>query len=214
MDEKHPQPALMSALTTEHFVLQTAVSANSSEVVTRASLYIFSLSSSLVAMGFAAQSPQFLVPFIAIVLPAVFMLGVFTAIRLVDSNLEALQFLTGIARIRSFYRTLGPEAQEYFSAESGRWPETRDTPSLRLGAFVGFITTTASMVAFINSIVAGVGVAFLAGDLLREGRRTMAALLGAGVALILMAAFLTYQRWRYKTYDSAMPSWRVTPAER
>lgn len=203
MDEKHPQPALMSALTTEHFVLQTAVSANTSEVGTRASLYIFSLSSSLVAMGFAAQSPRLLVPFVAIVLPAVFILGVFTAVRLVDSNLEALEFLTGIARIRGFYRRLGGEAEDYFSAESGRWPETQATPSLRLGVFVGFITTTASMVAFINSIVAGVGVAFVAGDVLPKNR-TLGALLGAGVALALMAAFLAYQRWRYRIYDSVL----------
>jgi hypothetical protein len=213
MDEKHPPSALMSALTTEHFVLQTAVSANTSEVGARASLYIFSLSSSLVAMGFAAQSPRLLVPFVGIVLPAVFILGVFTAIRLVDSNLEALQCLTAIARIRGFYRTLGPEAEEYFSPESGRWPETQNMPALRLGAFVGFITTTASMVAFLNSVVAGVGVAFLAGDLLPKNRTLAAALLGAGVALALMAAFLAYQRWRYELYDSALPSWRITRAE-
>src|SRR5688572_19544839 len=100
MDEKEPPPAFMSALTTEHFVLQNALSANTSEVGTRASLYIFSLSSSLVALGFASQSPELFVPFGAIVLPAVFILGVFTAVRLVDSNLEGILFLNGIARIR------------------------------------------------------------------------------------------------------------------
>lgn len=55
----------------------------------RASLYILSLSSSLVALGFASRSPEVFVPFIAIVLPALFLLGVFTAVRLVDSRLEA-----------------------------------------------------------------------------------------------------------------------------
>lgn len=112
MDVKEPPPALMSALTTEHFVLQGALSANTSEVGTRASLYLFSLSSSLVALGFASQSPELFGPFLAIVLPAVFVLGLFTAVRLVDSNLEGILFLNGIARIRKYYRTLATEAEE------------------------------------------------------------------------------------------------------
>jgi hypothetical protein len=206
MDEKQPPPAFMSALTTEHFVLQSALSGNTSEVGTRASLYLFSLSSSLVALGFASRSPELFVPFVAIVLPAVFILGLFTTVRLVDSNLEGILFLNGIARIRRYYRTLSPEAEEQFSPQSGWWPENQDWPALRMGPFVGFITTTASMVAFINSIVAGVGVALLAGGLLR-GNRLLASLIGAGVALLLMAAFLGYQRWRFdsaKVYRPAL----------
>jgi hypothetical protein len=200
MDENEARSAFISALTTEHFVLQSAVSANTSEVSSRASLYLLFLSSSLVAMGFASQSTQLFVPFVAIVLPAVFILGVFTAVRLVDSNLEGILFLNGIARIRRYYRTLTPEAAEYFSPESGRWPENPAWPALRLGDFVGFITTTASMIAFINSIVAGTGVAFLASGLVQERRTLLASLIGAGVALLLMAGFLSYQKWRF---DSA-----------
>jgi hypothetical protein len=197
MNEQQPSSAFISALTTEHYVLQSAISANTSEVGTRASLYLFSLSSTLVALGFASRSPELFGPFIAIVLPALFVLGVFTAVRLVDSNLEALQYLNGIARIRRYYRTLGPEAAEHFSPESGRWPVNQSSPSLRMGPFVGLITTTASMVAFLNSILAGVGVAMLAGGLLREKRTVVASLIGAGVALLLMALFFVYQKWRY-----------------
>lgn len=206
MDENQPASAFMSALTTEHFVLQTASNAATTEAGTRASLYILSLSSSLIAMGFASRSPELFVPFVAIVLPAVFILGVFTAVRLVDSNLEGMVFLAGIARIRAYYRTLTPEAADQFSARSGRWPETQATePSLRLGLFVGFITTTASMVAFINSIVAGVGVALLTGGLLPENGGLLPSLIGAAVALILMAAFLGYQWWRYRVFDMEVP---------
>jgi hypothetical protein len=202
MNDKEPPPAFMSALTTEHFVLQSAVSANTSEVGTRASLYLFSLSSSLVALGFASQSAELFVPFVAIVLPAVFILGLFTAVRLVDSNLEGILFLNGIARIRKYYRTLAPEAEEQFSAESGRWPENPAWPALQMGHFVGLITTTASMVAFSNSIVAAVGVAMLAGRLLHEKQTLLASLIGAGVALVLMAAFFIYQKWRYDSVSS------------
>ena len=75
-----------------------------------------------------------------------------------DSNLEGMVYESEISRIRKYYRTLAPEAEEMFSTESGQWPENPASPALQLGAFVGFITTTASMVAFINCIVAGVGV--------------------------------------------------------
>jgi hypothetical protein len=204
MNEQQPPSAFMTALTTEHYVLQSAISGNTSEVGTRASLYLFSLSSSLVALGFASRSPELFGPFVAIVLPALFILGVFTAVRLVDSNLEGMLYLSCIARIRQYYRTLGAEGAELFSPESGRWPENQSWPALRMGPFVGLITTTASMVAFLNSIVAGVGVAMLAGGLLREQRTVVASLIGAGVALVLMALFFVYQKWRYDSTTAHM----------
>ena len=86
-----------------------------------------------------------------------------------DSNLEALLYLDGIARIRQYYRTLGPEAAKHFSPESGRWPENPSSPSLRMGPFVGLITTTASLVAFLNSIVAGSAWPCLRGDCFGRG---------------------------------------------
>lgn len=57
------------------------------------------------------------------------------------------------------------------------------------------------MVAFINGIVAGLGVALLAGDLLVGGQIVLALLVGVAVAALLMAAFLAYRRWRYRIFD-------------
>jgi hypothetical protein len=67
---------------------------------------------------------------------------------------------------------------------------------LGLGAFIAFITTTASMVAFVNSIVAGAGVALLAGLVVRD-RTVLAVALGVVTATVLMTAFFAYQRWRH-----------------
>ena len=50
---------------------------------------------------------------------------------------------------------------------------------------------------FINSIVAGAGGALLASGLLRERQPLLASLIGAGVALVLMAPFFVCQKWRY-----------------
>jgi hypothetical protein len=198
MDDKERQAAFMSALITEHFVLQAAASATVSEAAARASLYVFSLSSSLVAMGFALQSPEVFLPFAATLLPAVFVLGIFTFVRLVDTGVEDQQFLAGIARIRSYYRTLTPEAVVYFSTESGRWPESPASPGHRFGPRVALFTTAASMIAFINSFVAGAGVTLLASNLLARHQIVFALLLGIATALVIMAALLAFQGWKYR----------------
>ena len=197
MDDKERQSAFMSALVTEHFVLQTAGNATVTEAASRASLYVISLSSTLVAMGFASRSREVFLPFAVTVLSGMFLLGIFTIIRLVDTMLEYQYCLAGIARIRGYYRTLTPEAAVYFSAETGRWPEARSTPTLRFGPVIAFLTTAASIISLLNSIVAGAGVALVAGYT-RAGERTGVALLpGIATALVLMFGFLAYQRWRY-----------------
>lgn len=200
MDDKERQAAVMSALATEHFVLQSAASGTVSEAGSRASLYLLSLSSALVAMGFAAGSQEVFVPFVATVLPAVFLLGLFTVIRLVDAAIEYNRFLIGIARIRAYYRTLTPEAATLFSAESGQWPEARAMPAVRHGDTIALATTNASTVAFVNSIVGGAGVTLLAAN--RLGRETgLAVGLGVIVAVALLAVFFAYQNWRYSIFD-------------
>jgi hypothetical protein len=205
MDDKDGRAAFLSALTTEHFVLQTAASATVTESASRASIYILALSSSLVAMGFAVQSPEAFAPFIASVLPAVFVLGLFTVIRLVDVTVENQQYLRGIARIRGYYRTLTPEAAEYFAAEHGRWPEAPATPSLLLGRTIASLTTTGTMVAFINAFVADAGVTLLAHRALGAGIG-VALVLGAGTALALVVAFYAYQNWRFRQFEPAEPA--------
>lgn len=197
MDEATRQSALMTALTTEHFVLQTAASSTISEASARSSLYVFSLSSSLVAMGFMAQSPEVFMPFVASILPALFLLGVFTVIRLVDTTLEQMQYLTGIARIRSYYRSLGPEAAMYFAAEKGRWPEAQSSPALQMGTLLAYFGTTASMVAMINNVLAGAGVTLLARRLLGSDHLWPALSIGIASVVLLTVAFLAYQRWRF-----------------
>jgi hypothetical protein len=196
------QTAFMSALVTEHFVLQTAASATVTEAASRTSLYVFSLSSSLVAMGFVSQFAETFRLFAAAILPALFVLGLFTTVRLVDTGIENQHFLRGIARIRAYYRTLTPEAAAYFSAESGRWPEAHAVPPLWSGALVAFLTTAASMIAFINSIVAGTGVTLLANRLFGGDQIRLTVSLGVAATVVLMSAFLAYQRWRYRSADA------------
>ena len=200
MDEPAQQPALLSALTTEHFVLQTANNSTYAEASARSTLYVMALSSSLVALGFVASASEVVIPFAAIVLPAVFVLGIFTIARLVETALESMHCLHGIARIRGYYRTLGPEAAHHFSPENGRWPEV-ESPSLRLGTAFAFFGTTASMIAVINNVVAGVGIALLTRSLSPSASTWVLVCAGIAGTLILTWLFYTYQRWRFADFD-------------
>ena len=91
MDEQARRTAFMSALVTEHFVLQSVASTTVGEAGSRASLYVFSLSSSLVAMGFTAETDAF-PTLVAAVLPALFVLGWFTVVRLVDTSVGSYRY--------------------------------------------------------------------------------------------------------------------------
>jgi hypothetical protein len=198
-----PDPPLLSALTTEHFVLQSAINATVSEAAARSSLYMMALSSSLVAVGFLAQSSDALMPFLAVVLPTLFVLGLFTIIRLIDTALENQQYLAGIARIHRQYRALSPAAAEVFAAHLQRWPEADTAPSLVLGRFMALLGTSATMIACTNNLVAAAGVTLLLVQV-SALQRTPAVLVGLLVFAALSAAFYAFERWRFDHLKPAL----------
>jgi hypothetical protein len=124
MEQQAREQAFITALVTEHFVLQSARSATIGEANGRASIYLSVVSSALVAFGFLAQVATRPDPFVAAVLPALFILGEFTYIRLVDNGVESL---LALQRIHDYCRDL--------------------------------------MIAAVNSILGGAGLALLAGRL-------------------------------------------------
>jgi hypothetical protein len=200
-----PQPspakesALLTALTTEHFVLQSAASTITAESGTWATLYVMALSSSLVALGFAAQSRTAFVPLAAAVIPTVFVLGVFTVVRLIETGMQNMVFLRRIVRIRRYYRDLAPEAASYFGAPGAS--ETDDVlAELGIGVAgpLAPFFTLAMMVATINGIVGGSGVALLAVAILGTGWIVVAVLLGLAMFAATIIACRIYQRrsWR------------------
>lgn len=198
-----PRPeAFLSALVTEHFVLQSAASTTVSEASGRASLYLSAVSSSLVAMGFAAQAPGVFLPFAAAVIPALLIMGIFTIVRLVDTGVQNLSYLAGIARIRAYYRTLAPDAPRYF-AEWGQAVPGKTETSQALAALSrrrGVVTsmgTAASMVAVVNNLIAGAGTALALDRLFGGDRLAVAVPAGVLVAVAGQVAFYAYQYRRY-----------------
>ena len=196
MDEQAREQAFVSALATEHFVLQAARSAIVSEQIGRASIYMGAVSSALIALGFLAQVVTRLDPFVAALLPALFVLGEFTFAALVRNTIENLVLLGQMQRIRSYYRGLVPEASQLFDP-----PETDAQFQAALGT-VGLqsspgqrLFTGASLVAAINSILGGAGLAVLAARVADLGDGAALAV-GAALALVLFALHLLYQQRR------------------
>jgi hypothetical protein len=108
---------LLTALTTEHFTLQGARQQTMSESSARASVYVFSVSSALVALGFIGQISEvgdvFNV-FALTVLPTLYLLGVVTFIRLVECGAEDFLYGLAINRIRHHYKRVAGDQADLF----------------------------------------------------------------------------------------------------
>ena len=108
---------LLTALTTEHFTLQGARSQTVSESASRATLYLFSVSSTLVALGFIGQVSEVgdvFDVFSLTVLPTLYLLGLFTFVRLVETTVEDLLYGRAINRIRNYYLQLAGDQARLF----------------------------------------------------------------------------------------------------
>src|SRR5688500_15969730 len=108
---------LLTALTTEHFTLQGARSQTMSESSARASVYVFSVSSALVALGFLAQISQAgdIFKVLALtVLPPLYLLGSVTFVRLVECGAEDFRYGLAINRIRGYYKELAGDRANLF----------------------------------------------------------------------------------------------------
>lgn len=199
MDQQAKEQAFMSALVTEHFVQQSAASATISESSSRASLYLLSLSSSLVALGFATQSKQAFPYFAAGVLPAIFVLGIFSFVRITDTAMANLNSLQAIVRIRRYYAGILPEAGKFFGER-----DTEDdaaTAITFLGttrSWINALFSMASAVAAINSMVAGVGTVILLVAIFGVGAIGVAVAVGAALVILLMVLAIAYQIRRYE----------------
>lgn len=198
MDEKEREQAFMTALVTEHFVLQSQAATATGESGTRASLFLLSLSSGLVAMGFAAQaSPRAFHVFAAGVLPALCLIGCFTVVRLVDTSIANVMCLRRIARIRRYYAGLLPDADHYFPDSGDDEQESLAMLGTRRSGLTLWFTL-ASMVGVVNAIVAGTGIALLLdGGLGLDPRASVA--FGVLVTVAATALVLIYERHRFRT---------------
>jgi len=155
-------------LATEHWSLLATRSMVWNELFTRASMFITVLSASIVALALMAQATDFddsFRNFALLVLPVTLLLGIGTLIRLGDAMTEDVRLVMGMNRLRHSYIDLAPDLEPYFmtghhddfeSILKTLGPRRHMGPSQILAA-------TPTIVAIIDSVLAGVIAALLAG---------------------------------------------------
>ena len=185
---------LLTALTTEHFTLQGARSQTASESASRASLYILSVSSTLVALGFigqASQTGQTFDVFALTVLPTLYALGVFSFVRIVECGVEDFRYGVAINRIRNYYQQIAGDQAKLFllsGHDDGRGVfENMGVPVEGRKQFFTFAT----VVAMVNSVVGGAAIAIALGAI-ADSSLGVAAGIGGVAAIISLVALLRF----------------------
>jgi hypothetical protein len=160
----------LSALTTEQFNLQTARMGTIAEANGRTTLYLGTLSSAVIAIAFIGQANQLgdaFYLFALTLLPTVFLLGVFSYLRLVQTSIEDLVYAVGSLRIRQYFLGLDPAAVPFFPPTDPQGIAKLERIGVLTGGPTQLLLTAASMVAGINAIVGGVTVALAVRGLLQ-----------------------------------------------
>jgi hypothetical protein len=180
---------LLTALTTEHFGLAGARAQTTGESSSRAALYISSVSSTLVALGFIGQITEagdtFKI-FALTTLPTLYVLGLFTFIRVVENGVEDMMLGRAINRIRNYYLEIAGEERRYFmlSGHDDAMGVMRNM-GVALERRQQFFTT-GSMIAVINSVVGGAALAVAAGTFTDSPLGLCTGIGGAGAIVSLL----------------------------
>ena len=196
MADSEDRQALLTALTTEHFTLQGARSQTVSESSARSALYLGSMSSALIALGFVSQvseGGELFQLFALAALPTLYFLGIFTFVRLVETSVEDILYGRAINRIRHYYLELAGENARYFMM-SGHDDALGviSNMGLRPGSRLQLFFTAASAVSVVNGMVGASAVAILLGVTLD---------LPLACAAIAGAAFFVVSVWLHLRYD-------------
>jgi hypothetical protein len=201
-DPGKPPPEFMSALVTEHFVLQGTSSSTVSESGSRVSIYLSALASGLVAIGFASGSRHALEALAFTVLPTVWVLGGFTIVRLIDTSVANVVSQRRMERITRYYASLYPAGAPFFDVGP---PAAGSVHGVQYGRW-SFLFTMASMVIVVNSVVGGAAIA-LVFALAIHAAAPIPVVVGivAGVILLLLSLLYEHRRLTPVVLSHATP---------
>jgi hypothetical protein len=211
-------PQVITIMTTEHYNLQSGRAMTITDANGRASLFLGTVSTSLVALAFVGQISrtgtslgQAFYVFALVLFPSLVFLGLVTFERVLQSGIEDMVYARGINRIRHLYLEHAPELRPYFilsahDDEAG----AMGNMAMRPGWWQPFLST-GGMIAVINSILTGafVGVLLAAIFSLALGVSVV-----AGIATFLVSVFL-YQRHQSQRWVRSLTALGVRfPASR
>lgn len=199
-------------LATEHWSLLASRSTTQSEVLTRISIFLTLTSAGLVSLALMGQATKFsgVFPGFAIaVLAIVLVVGILSQLRVANVNMEDLQYVLAMNRLRAAYAELDPGIERFFMTSrfddfaGGRqtyyWLTKRGASQV-LGSSLVFIIA-------VNSTLFGLLLAALLS--LWSASQLTAAIVGLCAGLVFFALSLwratsTYFRF-WKTYTPLFP---------
>ena len=162
-----PVQIRLQILSTEHWSLLASRSLAWNETFSRASMYLSTLSGSMVALGLIGGVDGFgdaFFTFALVLLPVVLFVGVGTWIRMGSSNYHDAMTVFGMNRIRGAYLEIAPELEPYFVMG------VHDDPQgigITMGVPPGtpplahLIASTPFLIVVLNAVVAGAIAALL-----------------------------------------------------
>ncbi|GAB3937740.1 hypothetical protein [Micromonospora vulcania] len=165
MDDGEREKALLAALTTEHYALQSSRAGTIEEATGRATIFLSVLSAALIGLGFVASNDKLVRPYVAAALPTLVIIGVLTFLRLVETTVENSLALLRIQRIRAYYHHQLASEHEFF-ADSVVTEDSMETAWTLVGTRPGrweYLLTTAALVGAVNALLLGLGVALVTG---------------------------------------------------
>jgi len=202
------QQSILAFMTTEHFTLQTARGAANAEISSRLQLFVTSLSGTIVTLALAAQlsglGTVFRI-FALILLPTLYLLGVMTLLRILQSTDEWRIYGQGMARIRHYFLELAPQMRRYFVLPSTDDPWANlGVVGIRTAWWQGLLTSGALIIA-LDSIVGGSFIGLLVSMVTP---RAVAVPLVSGVVGLLVSAIALYEAQRriFRRHIASVPA--------
>ncbi len=204
-----PSGALIAALTTEHYTLQSARSSTIIEANGRSSLFLSAVSGATVALALVAQLDKmgdtFRV-FAFTILPALLMLGVMSYARLADLAVHDAYYARAIGRIRSFYFDVaGDDARRYWLLSAGDDQHAVMRHAGQRHTRWHHWTHQATAVAAVTAVVAGV-LGGLALHFSTPVGLPATAIVGVVLAVLVLVALLADQERRWRRCEQLSPA--------
>src|SRR5215831_7812490 len=197
---------LVAITTTEHYNLQTGRSMTISEANGRSSLFVGAVSSGLVALAFVGQLAHLGTAFFVfslVVLPTLFLMGLITFERVLQSGTADMLYARGINRIRHLYLEYAPQMQPYFILSAHDDREGTLGHEAMQTSWVQAFLSAAGMIAVINSVLVGSFMGLLLAVF------TLPLWVGAGVGVVVFLVSLglhqRYQSEQFLRMERSLP---------
>jgi hypothetical protein len=191
---------ILQILITEHSNLQVTRSSTIFEANGRTTLFLGTVSSSIVALAFIGQMSemgQAFFTFALILLPSLIFLGLVTFIRVNQTGIEDMIAARGINRIRHYYTEVAPLIEDYFimSTHDDMLGYLQNMGG-QVSIFQQFVST-AGLVSVINSILTAVFTGLLIFSLLKA---SLFVCITAGV-VVFAASVALYMRYIHRHWE-------------